>query len=45
MLKSNNETAKRAKKIYLDYASSVESNPSYIHSKGQEAKKKLEEEK
>ncbi len=52
MLKSNNKTIKKAKKIparpnshsgrYLDYASSVNPNPSSIHDLGLEAKKKLE---
>lgn len=42
MLKSNKKTTKRAKKIYLDYASAVDPNPSSIHDLGLEAKKKLE---
>jgi cysteine desulfurase len=38
MLKSN----KKSKKIYLDYAASVEANPSSVHSAGVEAKRKLQ---
>ncbi len=42
MPKSNSKNVKRIKKIYLDYASSVEPNPSSIHALGLETKKSLE---
>jgi len=42
MVKSNQNFQKKLRKIYLDYASSAEANPSSIHSFGMEAKAKLE---
>lgn len=42
MLKSMTGSDKKTKKIYLDYASSIDPNPSSIHREGVEAKNQLE---
>ncbi len=42
MAKSNENSGKKPKKIYMDYASSAEANPSSIHSMGVEAKTALQ---